>query len=163
LGRTGATDLTAFTDNCSGLRSILADAGVTKPPILDWFHIAMRLQHAKQAATGLSTDAPGRAEAKAVIVEQVERLHWRIWNGKANNARVTVERFRKVMHVFKGESGHRTSGVPSRKLWRALREVDNDLTGQSPRLANHAQRYRAGLRVGTSITEGPRISWSIGE
>ena len=24
--------------------------GVTKPPILDWFHIAMRLQHAKQAA-----------------------------------------------------------------------------------------------------------------
>jgi hypothetical protein len=69
LGRTGATDLTAFTDGCSGLRSILADAGVTKPPILDWFHIAMRLQHAKQAATGLSTDAPGRAAAKALIVE----------------------------------------------------------------------------------------------
>jgi hypothetical protein len=154
LGRTGDTDLTAFTDGCSGLRLILAGAGVTKPPILDWFHIAMRLQHAKQAATGLSTDAPGQAAAKALIVEQVERLHWRIWNGKASNARLTIERIRKVMHAFKGESGHRTSGVPSRKLWRALREVDNYLTGQSTWLANYAKRYRAGLRVGTSITEG---------
>jgi hypothetical protein len=29
LGRTDATALTAFTDGCPGLRSILADAGVT--------------------------------------------------------------------------------------------------------------------------------------
>src|SRR5271165_6367189 len=44
VGRTAATALTAFTDGCPGLRSILAEAGVTKPPIADWFHIAMRLQ-----------------------------------------------------------------------------------------------------------------------
>jgi hypothetical protein len=45
--------------------------------------------------------------------------------------------------------------VPSsRKLWRALREVDTYLRGQSMRLVNYANRYRAGLRVGTSITEG---------
>src|SRR4051812_34645423 len=37
LGRTDATALTAFTDGCPGLRSILAEAGVTSPPILDWF------------------------------------------------------------------------------------------------------------------------------
>jgi hypothetical protein len=50
----------AFTDGCPGLRSILADAGVTTPPIADWFYIAMRLQHAKLAASGLPTDEPGR-------------------------------------------------------------------------------------------------------
>jgi hypothetical protein len=49
VGRTADTAVTAFTDGCSGLRSILANVGVTKPPILDWFHIAMRLQHATQA------------------------------------------------------------------------------------------------------------------
>jgi hypothetical protein len=37
VGRTGDTVLTAFTDGCSGLRCILADAGVAKLPILDWF------------------------------------------------------------------------------------------------------------------------------
>ena len=50
--------MTSFTDGCPGLRCILTDAGVTKPPILDWFHIAMRMQHTAQAASGLSTDTP---------------------------------------------------------------------------------------------------------
>jgi hypothetical protein len=33
--------LTAFTDECSGLRRILADAGISELPILDWFHIGL--------------------------------------------------------------------------------------------------------------------------
>jgi hypothetical protein len=132
----------------------LARSGITKRPIADWFHIAMRLQHAKQSASGLSTDEPGRIEAKTAIVAEVERLHWRIWNGKTRNAQVTLDRIRKVMHLFKGEHGHRTRGVASRKLWHALQEVDRYLHGQSARLVNYAERYRAGLRVGTSVTEG---------
>ena len=145
----------ARPDGCSGLQSILAEAGCQKPPIADWFHIAMRLQHAKQATSGLSTDTPGRMQAKAAIVAEIERLHWRIWNGKAKNARRTLERVRKVMHVSKGDGVHRPTAEPSsRKLWRALREVDTYRRGQSTRLVNYAKRYRAGLRVGTSVTEG---------
>ncbi len=37
VGRTKDTALTAFTDGCPGLRRILADAGVTTRPMLDWF------------------------------------------------------------------------------------------------------------------------------
>jgi hypothetical protein len=113
VGRTAATKVTAFTDGCPGLRSILADAGVTTRPIADWFHIAMRLQHAKLAASGLLTDEPARKKAKVTIVAEVERLHWRIWNGKAKNAQTTFDRIRKVMHLYKGERGHRTRGVAS--------------------------------------------------
>jgi hypothetical protein len=153
IGRAADTKVTAFTDGCPGLRSILSDAGVTRRPIADWFHIAMRLQHAKLAASGLSTDEPGRLEAKTAIVDEVERLHWRIWNGKAKNAQITLDRIRKVLHVFKEERGHRTRGVASRKLWHALYEINDYLSGHSARLVNYAERYRAGLRVGTSVTE----------
>ena len=52
VGGTGDTALTAFTDGCPGLRSILADAGVTTSPFPDWFHIGMRLQHLRQIAGG---------------------------------------------------------------------------------------------------------------
>ncbi|HTW70147.1 MAG TPA: hypothetical protein VME47_09695, partial [Acetobacteraceae bacterium] len=86
VGGTSDTALTAFTDGWPGLRGILADAGVLEPPILDWFHIVMRLQHLKQIGDGLAAGDPVRAAAKAVIVTAVERLHWRIWNGKAKNA-----------------------------------------------------------------------------
>lgn len=94
VGRTDDTEVTAFTDGCPGLRSVPAAARVTKPPILDWFHIAMRLQHAKQAAGSLSIDEPDRVHAKAVIVAEVERLRWRIWNGKASDARLSIDRIR---------------------------------------------------------------------
>ncbi len=154
VGRTGDTALTAFTDGCPGLRRILADAGVTTPPMLDWFHVAMRLQHLKQIAGALLTDDPARGTAKAVIVEEVERLHWRIWNGKAKDAQISIDRIRAVMHHFQGEPDQRRSTAPSRKLWTALRALDGYLTSQSAWLVNYAERHRAGLRVGTAITEG---------
>jgi len=154
VGRTGDTALTAFTDGCPGLRRSLADAGVTTRPMLDWFHIAMRLQHLKQIASTLSADDPARGAARAVIVEEVERLHWRIWNGKAKDAQISIDRIRAVMHHFRGEPDQRRSSAPSRKLWTALRALDGYLTGQSAWLVNYAERHRAGLRVGTAITEG---------
>jgi len=154
VGRTGDTALTAFTDGCPGLRRILADAGVTTPPMLDWFHVAMRLQHLKQIAHGLSADDPAREAAIAVIVEEVERLHWRIWNGKARDAQTSIDRVRAVMHRFRGEPDQRRSTASSRKLWTALRALDGYLTSQSAWLVNYAERHRAGLRVGTAITEG---------
>ncbi len=146
--------MAAFTDGCPGLRGLLADAGVTTPPTLDWFHIAMRLQHLKQIAGALSADDPARVAAKAVIVEEVERLHWRIWNGKARDAQVSIDRIHAVMHHFRGEPDQRRSTAPSRKLWTALRALDRYLAGQSAWLVNYAERHRAGLRVGTAITEG---------
>jgi hypothetical protein len=154
VGGNRDTVLTAFTDGCPGLRGILAGAGVLEPPILDWFHIAMKLQHLKQVADGLAAGDPARAAAKAVIVAEVERLHWRIWNGKAKSARKSIDRIRPVMHHFRGERDGRQSIAPSRKLWTALRALNKYLTGQSAWLVNYAGRHRAGLRVGTAITEG---------
>jgi hypothetical protein len=114
----------------------------------------MRLQHLKQIANALTTDVPSRMAAKAVIAEEVERLHWRIWNGNATNAGKSIGRIRAVMHHFQGEPGSRKSIAPSRKLWTALHALDGYLTGQSDWLVNYAERHRAGLRVGTAITEG---------
>jgi hypothetical protein len=99
-------------------------AGVTTAPFLDWSHIGMRVHHPKQIASGLSCDDPSRVAAKAVIVADVEHLHWQLLNGKAANARIRIDRIHAVMHHFKGESGTRKSIAPSRKLWTALHALD---------------------------------------
>ena len=140
VGGTGDTALTAFTDGCPGLRGILADAGVLEPPILDWFHIAMRLQHLKQIGDGLAAGDPARAAAKAVIVTEVERLHWRIWNGKAKNAGKSIDRIRAVMHHFRGERDSRKSIAPSRNYWLRVSE-----------LAGLRERGRAGDDLGLPL------------
>ena len=76
----------------------------------------MRLQHLKQIASGLLADDAARMAAKAVIVDEVERLHWRLWNGKAKDAQISIDRIRAVMPHFQGEQGERKSIAPSRKL-----------------------------------------------
>src|SRR6478609_11328908 len=115
-----ATIVTAFTDGCPVLRTVLINAGILTPPILDWFHLAMRFQHATQAASGLLADNARRVQAKAAIVEEVERLRWRIWNGKAKNARRSIDRIRKVMHVYKEDRGQNMRSAPYRRLWHTL-------------------------------------------
>jgi hypothetical protein len=75
-------------------------------------HIAMRLQHLKQIGDGLAAGDPARAAAKAVIVTDAERLHWRIWNGKAGNTGKSIYRIRAVMHHFRRERDSRKSIAP---------------------------------------------------
>jgi hypothetical protein len=95
-----------------------------------------------------------RAAAKAPIVTEVERLHLRIWNGKTKNAGKSIDRIPAVMHHFRDERDSGKSIAPSRKLRTALRALNRYLIGQSAWLVNYAERHRAGVRVGTAITEG---------
>ena len=106
----------------------------------------MRLQHAKQVADALPVNEPDQVQTKAEIVSEVERLRWRTWNGKAGDARITLKRLRRLLPALERQ--------PVRKLKRALQAVDQYLRSQSAWLVNYAERHRAGLRVGTSLTEG---------
>ena len=65
-----------------------------------------------------------------------------------------IDRVRKVMHAYKGKRDHNMRTAPSHRLWHALLDIDGYLRGRSNWLVNYSKRYRAGLRVGTSITEG---------
>ena len=113
----------------------------------------MRLQHAEKTASTLPADTPEREHARAAIIAEVDRLHGWIWNGKAKDAQVTIERIRAVLPAFQGEHGGRKRDPSSRRLWTALREIDRYQTNQSAWLVNYAERHRAGLRVGTALTE----------
>ena len=106
-----------------------------------------QLQHLKQIADRLSTDDTAREETKEANVEEVGRLRWRLWNGKTKNALISIDRIREVM------PNRERSEAPSRKLWAALMELNGYLCGQSKWLVNYAERHRAGLRVGTALTE----------
>jgi hypothetical protein len=115
---------------------------------------AMSLQHAEKTTGTLPIDTSEREHAKAVIVAEVDRRRWRIWNGKAKDAQISLERIRAVMPAFQREPDVRQRDPPSRRLWTALRGIDRYLTSQGVWLSNYAEHHRASLRVGTSLSEG---------
>ena len=95
-----------------------------------------------------------RAAAKAVIVTEVERLHWRIWNGKAKNAGKSIGPYPRSGCIISGASGQPEIDRAVAKALGGLTGAEQCLIGQSAWLVNYAERHRAGLRVGTAITEG---------
>ena len=82
------------------------------------------------------------------------RLSDQVSANTAKDAKVSVDRIRAVLHHFRDERGGRGSVAPSRKLWTALLALDGYLVSQADWTVNYAERHRAGLRVGTAITEG---------
>jgi hypothetical protein len=114
VGRTDATEVTAFTDGCSGLRTVLANAGVTKPPILDCWG--------------------GRPHG--IRVPDLGRHKPRPEPSMSQITRIGIDTSKAVFTLH------------------CVHAIDKYLRGQAAWLVNYAKRYRAGERVGTSITEG---------
>jgi hypothetical protein len=91
----------------------------------------------RTAATKVTafTDEPGRKDARATIVAEVEWLRWRIWNGKAKNAKNTFVRIRKVMHLYKGERDHRTRGWHPENFGMSFTRSTNISVARAPGLS----------------------------
>lgn len=153
--RPAVTELTVLTDGDDGLRRIVREATRSRvKPLLDWFHVAMRIQHVRQIANGLRTEAPSHVRAKAIIEHEVDRLHWRLWHGRPYAVDTTLARIREPIREFRSNmnASQRLNDGP-RKLYPALLELKRYVTTQSHVMTNYSQRHRQGLRVATSVAE----------
>jgi hypothetical protein len=83
LGATPATPVTILSDGADGPRS-LGEAASIGPThhVLDWFHLAMRIQHVAQAVRSWPIAAVEDCEAGTRISETIERIRWRLWHGQ---------------------------------------------------------------------------------
>src|ERR1700761_6659458 len=83
LGMTTDTEETIQRDVADGPRSLGEAASTgTVFHVLDWFHLAMRVQHDTQCASGWP-DATARARpGGARFADAVEPIRWRLWHGQ---------------------------------------------------------------------------------
>jgi hypothetical protein len=78
-GVTADTPATVLCDGDAGLWRLQREALANATVVLDWWHAAVRFEHALQAARGLGlADAHLAAEA----VRGLERAKWRLWHGR---------------------------------------------------------------------------------
>ena len=78
-GVTADTPATVLSDGDAGLWRLQREALPNATVVLDWWHAAVRFEHALQAARGLrAADAHLAAEA----VRGLERAKWRLWHGR---------------------------------------------------------------------------------
>ena len=154
LNRGPTSEVTAFTDGAKLLRQLLRKAGIKARPILDWQHIARRVQVTKQTAKGLRALTNAEHRARPRITQALESLHWKLWHGQVAAAKRRMSQLEHLMRPFDIDRTRARTAAPVRRLRTALRQLRDYINGQSAHLVNYHQRQRAGLPIGTSTTEG---------
>jgi hypothetical protein len=87
LGATSCTEFTILSDGAEGPRS-LGEAASVGPTchVLDWFHLAMRIQHVAQVVKGWPDITNEDRQEGARFADAVEHIRWRLWHGQVQRA-----------------------------------------------------------------------------
>ena len=76
-------DIAFLSDGDDTLRALQLEMSPKATPILDWFHLTMKLTVLEQYGKGL---VQCEAELGEQICDQIERLKWSLWHGQVDKA-----------------------------------------------------------------------------
>jgi hypothetical protein len=141
------TPATVLCDGDAGLwrlqRAALPDATV----VLDWWHLAVRFEHALQAARGLGV---GTTETHLAdqAVRGLERAKWRLWHGRWPGCR------RKLAALCRWTQRQPLRDVAGiRRLQRHVSDLLGYLERNQDALVHYAARRRRGEPISTAFVE----------
>ena len=123
--------------------------------MLDWFHLAMRIQHAAQAAKGWPSDTPGGRGDGARLSDAVERIRWRLWHGQV---RRPLELIEETM-AWLEDMAEAAPGAAV-KVTALLRGLETYVSGQADLIIAYAEGRRRGEPISTATTEGT-VQWLL--
>ena len=144
-GVTADTPATVLCDGHAGLWRMLREALPNATVVLDWWHAAVRFEHALQAAHGLgAVDAHLAAEA----VRGLERAKWRLWHGRWPGCR---RKLAALCHWARRTSIHGMAGIA--RLEHHVDELLAYLERNHGALVHYAARRRNGEPISTAFVE----------
>jgi hypothetical protein len=146
--------VTAISDGDPALPALVHSAtGGPVEPILDWFHLSMRVRHVEQALLGLHALEPAHLGPLDHAQVDVERLRHLLWNGyheEACKALGRITGWAGGAALLDGIALERKAG----RLVVRCAELRAYIENNEGALIDYGRRYRAGKPVSTSRAEG---------
>ena len=146
--------VTAISDGDPSLPALVRSAtGGPVEPILDWFHLSMRVHHVEQVMGGLcAVEPPPLAPLDQAQID-VERLRHLLWNGhheKACEALGRITSWAKDATVLNDPAME----ARTKRLVARCAELQTYIDNNENALIDYGQRYQAGKPISTSRAEG---------
>jgi hypothetical protein len=136
--------LAFLSDGEDSIRSLQWHLGPRAQHVLDWFHLAMRLQRLRQFLVGLTQlDPVVGAQMQAAL----ERTKWSLWHGKPQQA---FDRFREVEWRMWQFAPRYTKFSA---LARAVKEFQRYIDQNARIIPDYGARWRAGQVISTAFIE----------
>jgi hypothetical protein len=144
-GVTADSPATVLCDGDAGLWRLQREALPNATVVLDWWHTAVRFEHALQAARGLgAADAHLATEA----VRGLERAKWRLWHGRWSGCRRKLAALRRWS---RRTSLRGLAGIG--RLEHHVGELLAYLERNQGALVHYAARRRNGEPISTAFVE----------
>jgi hypothetical protein len=125
---------------------------------LDWFHLAMRVQHVAQAASSWPDTAESDRRAGARLAETIGRIHWRLWHGQVKRALDLIAE--TIARVDAATDDKPPIASAARKVTRLLGDLETYVSGQSDIIIDYATARRREEPISTAITEST-VQWLL--
>src|SRR5271165_1852247 len=141
------TPATVLCDGDAGLWRLQRETLPAATVVLDWWHVAIRFEHALQAARGLGAGAAD-ADFADEAVGNLERAKWRLWHGRWTGCR------RKLAGLYrwtKRKPLREVAGID--RLQRHICELLGYLERNQDMLVHYAARRRRGEPISTAFVE----------
>jgi len=146
VGYRGFGDVTVISDGAEILKRL--PHAMPKPTnhIIDWFHIAMKIQPMQQIADHIARSQP--EGALSTIDTEIRAVKWRLWHGRVDYAIRGMEQLLARLKETQQENGFSTVRLHSLGA-QLLTYMRSNRSG----MINYGKRYRSGLRVATTLAE----------
>ncbi len=141
------TPATVLCDGDAGLWRLQHEALPKATVVLDWWHAAVRFEHALQAARGLGAGSADTPLADAAV-RGLERAKWRLWHGRWPGCR---RKLAALCRWARRKPVRDVAGIG--RLERHVSELLGYLERNQGALVHYAARRRRGEPISTAFVE----------
>ena len=102
-GYVGRGEVTVISDGAEIMKRLPKALPKPTAHILDWFHIAMKIQPLQQMADHVVRTSANRRGHAISIGDDIRSVKWKLWHGQTDRA---IDRLEKIMAVLTIQSSH---------------------------------------------------------
>jgi len=140
-------DVTVISDGAEILKRLPRTMPKPTTHIIDWFHIAMKIQPMQQIANHM-VRSQSRSDEAPTIDRDVRVVKWRLWHGRVDRAIRELEFF-----LARLKNSQQRSEFSVARLHSLGLQLLTYVRSNRDAIVNYGRRYRAGFRVASTLAE----------
>ena len=147
-GYTGRGEITVLSDAVEIMK--LLPRGLLRPRrhIVDWFHIAMKIQPLPQVADHVVRRRDQWTNETVILDEEIRALKWKLWHGQVDRAIQQLEEMIADMAILR-ERGDLSAG----RIWQLAQPLLTYVRLNKDAIVDYGARYRSGRRIAAALAE----------
>lgn len=140
-----------ITDGANGLQKIYSQFPFTSEPVLDWFHISMRVRYLEQIARGMRATSETEDMAKRVLTSTIDKLRWCFWHANIQKAESRLREILLICRIVVPEAPKFSESLS--QLDFRTREFFAYVEANGGSTISYGKRHRDGRPISTAMAE----------